>query len=72
MEEQATGQLQTRTVLAGGRHPTPATPHTFLRPSPQVGAPGFSHVSPTEVAGFPSSLSPCLLWPSGGCTSRRD
>lgn len=32
MEEQATGQLQTLTVLAGGWHPTPATLHAFLRP----------------------------------------
>lgn len=28
-----------------------------------MGAPGFSDVSPTEAAGFPSSRSCCLLWP---------
>lgn len=64
---QATGKMQILTVLAGRWHPMPATLHSLPGPkSPPTGATGFSHVSlPGEVAGFPSSLSPCLLWPPG-------
>lgn len=43
----------------------PATPHEIPGPkSPQVRATGFSHgLLPGKVAGFPCSLSPCLLQP---------
>lgn len=65
MEYQATGKMQILRRLTGCWHPMLATTHGIPGPkSTQVGATGFSHgLLPGKVAGFPCSLSPCLLQP---------